>query len=38
LEKLIKASPIAVLILDFDERLTEINPKAYELLGVAANR
>jgi two-component system, NtrC family, nitrogen regulation sensor histidine kinase NtrY len=37
LEKLIKASPIAVLILDFDERLTEINPKAYELLGIAPN-
>jgi len=35
LEKLIKASPIAILMLDFDERLTDMNPKAFELLGIA---
>lgn len=35
LEKLIKASPIAILILDFDDHLTEINPKAQGLLGLS---
>ena len=34
LEKLIKASPIAILMLDFDDQVTEINPKAYDLLGL----
>lgn len=34
LEKLIKASPIAILILDFDDHLSEINPKAQDLLGL----
>lgn len=35
LEKLIKASPIAILILDFDDHLSEINPKAQDLLGLS---
>lgn len=35
LEKLIKASPIAILILDFDDHLSEINPKAQGLLGLS---
>lgn len=37
LEKLIKASPIAILILDFDDHLTEINPKAQGLLGLSSD-
>ncbi len=32
LEKLINASPAGMLILDYDDRLTEINPKANQLL------
>jgi nitrogen fixation/metabolism regulation signal transduction histidine kinase len=35
LEKLIKASPVAILILDFDDHLSEINPRALEVLGIS---
>lgn len=31
LDKLIQASPIAVIILDFDDNVTNFNPKAHEL-------
>ena len=34
LEKLIQASPIAILVLDFDENLLKINPKAQDLFGI----
>lgn len=34
LQKLIQASPIAILILDFDDHLTELNPQAQDLLGI----
>lgn len=35
LEKLIEASPIALLILDFDERLVQLNPRALNHFGEA---
>ncbi|MEO7490142.1 MAG: HAMP domain-containing protein, partial [Ferruginibacter sp.] len=34
LEKLIYTSPTGILILDYDERIHEINPKALKLLGI----
>jgi PAS domain-containing protein len=34
LEKLIQASPIAILVLDFDENLLKINPKAQDLFSI----
>ncbi len=34
LDKLIQASPISVIILDFDNQITSLNPKARELLGL----
>jgi nitrogen fixation/metabolism regulation signal transduction histidine kinase len=34
LEKLIQTSPTGIIILDFDERVHQANPKALELLGV----
>lgn len=37
LQKLIQASPIAILILDFDDQLTELNPQAQDLLGIASD-
>jgi two-component system nitrogen regulation sensor histidine kinase NtrY len=36
LENLIDATPIAILILDFDERIARLNPKAERLLGQRA--
>lgn len=35
LEKLIEASPIAILIFDFDDRIDVVNPKAAQVLQVA---
>ena len=35
LEKLIHTSPTGILILDYDDRIKEINPKAVKLLGLA---
>lgn len=35
LEKLIQASPIAILVLDFDGNLLKINPKAQDLFGIS---
>jgi two-component system, NtrC family, nitrogen regulation sensor histidine kinase NtrY len=32
LDKLVEAAPIAILILDFDERVSAVNPKARQLL------
>jgi two-component system nitrogen regulation sensor histidine kinase NtrY len=37
LEKLIHTSPTGILILDYDDRIQEINPKAVKLLGLAEN-
>ncbi|WP_247234628.1 PAS domain-containing sensor histidine kinase [Telluribacter sp. SYSU D00476] len=34
LEKLIEASPIAILILDFDEKITTVNSRARTMLGI----
>src|ERR1035438_4537596 len=34
LEKLIHTSPTGILILDFDENIQQVNPKALQLLGV----
>jgi two-component system nitrogen regulation sensor histidine kinase NtrY len=34
LEKLIYTSPTGILILDFDQRVHQINPKALELMGI----
>ena len=34
LQKLIRASPTGILILDFDGQLSEVNPRAAELLGM----
>ena len=34
LEKLIQTSPTGILILDFDEKVQQVNPKACTLLGV----
>lgn len=34
LEKLIDTSPTGILILDYDDRIHEINPKALKLLGI----
>lgn len=34
LEKLINASPAGILILDYDNRLAEVNPKAQTMLGL----
>jgi len=36
LDKLIEAAPIALLILDFDGRISTVNPKAEQLLGLSA--
>ncbi|AQG78136.1 sensor histidine kinase [Spirosoma montaniterrae] len=38
LDKLVDASPIALLILDFDERVSAINPKARKLLDLPDNQ
>lgn len=35
LDKLIEAAPIALLIFDFDERVSAVNPKARQLLGLS---
>ncbi|HXB42811.1 MAG TPA: ATP-binding protein [Puia sp.] len=35
LEKLIHTSPTGILILDFDENIQQVNPKALQMLGVA---
>lgn len=37
LQNLLEAAPIAILIFDFDERISAANPKALELLGHRAN-
>ncbi len=37
LERLIEASPIGVIILDFDGRVAEMNPRSRELLGVVTD-
>ena len=37
LEKLIYTSPTGIVILDYDERVRQINPKALALLGAAEN-
>jgi two-component system, NtrC family, nitrogen regulation sensor histidine kinase NtrY len=34
LEKLIQTSPTGILILDYDEKVQQLNPTAYEILGV----
>ena len=34
LEKLIQTSPTGILVLDFDERVYQVNPKALEVLGL----
>ncbi len=34
LESIIKASPIAMILLDYDERITDINPAALEILSL----
>jgi nitrogen fixation/metabolism regulation signal transduction histidine kinase len=36
LEKLISTSPTGILMLDFDENITALNPKAQEMLGIEA--
>lgn len=36
LEKLVSTSPTGILMLDFDENITELNPKAQEMLGIDA--
>lgn len=38
LDRLIQASPSAILILDFEERLTHLNPAAIALLGLDASQ
>ena len=37
LEKLIQASPIAVVVLDFDQRITNLNQRAHDLFGLHEN-
>ena len=34
LEKLIQTSPTGIIILDFDEKVQQVNPKACDLLGI----
>jgi nitrogen fixation/metabolism regulation signal transduction histidine kinase len=34
LEKLIETSPTGIIILDFDEKIQQVNPKACDLLGI----
>jgi nitrogen fixation/metabolism regulation signal transduction histidine kinase len=36
LEKLVNTSPTGILMLDFDENITQLNPKAQEMLGIDA--
>ena len=36
LEKLVSTSPTGILMLDFDDNITELNPKAQEMLGIDA--
>ena len=38
LEKLIHTSPTGILILDYDERVQQLNPRACTILGVSPNR
>lgn len=38
LEKLIYTSPTGIIILDFDDRIQQINPKAQQLLGIADDK
>jgi len=38
LEKLIYTSPTGIIILDFDDRIQQINPKALQLLGIADDK
>jgi two-component system, NtrC family, nitrogen regulation sensor histidine kinase NtrY len=37
LEKLIHTSPVGILVLDFDENIFQVNPKAMEILGLKEN-
>ena len=37
LQKLIKASPVGILILDYDHKLTELNPRAMEIFNLPEN-
>lgn len=38
LEKLVNTSPTGILMLDFDENITALNPKAQEMLGIEAKK
>lgn len=38
LEKLVTTSPTGILMLDFDEKITALNPKAQEMLGIEAKK
>lgn len=38
LEKLVNTSPTGILMLDFDEKITALNPKAQEMLGIEAKK
>jgi len=37
LEKLIQTSPTGIIILDYDDNIQQINPKALQILGIAAD-
>src|SRR5436309_11504613 len=37
LQKLVETSPTGILVLDYDEMVQQINPKALQLLGIEKN-